>query len=197
MRQRPRRPVERVLQRTRDRGVVFRRRDQHGVCSFDLGPKRSDGLGAGVMSRSSSYAGTSVEPAPDDELDVGRAFGRGGVEQRGVVGATPEAAADRRGAASGLLTSSRCAVISTSQPRASLPSGRGSCQFRSQLRRSTVARSSRAARESPNGSVVGGANVPPAVTGRRHASDDELAGRRLALRSSPSSTLVERKEISG
>ena len=138
-RERPRYPVESILECSRYRAVVFRSRDQDSVRSCDLLPKRGNSRAAparcrGLRRRPGSRSGLRQTT----NSTSGRAL-RGGPQERCVVRALPDAAADREDPHPSSFTSSRSAMISTSQPSASPPSGRGSCQLISQSRRSTVA----------------------------------------------------------
>src|SRR5471030_1333977 len=161
---RTRRPVERVLPRTRNRRVVLRCREQHRVRVTNLVAERLDGerrIDLVVLIE----RWDPLQAVPQLDVNVTGRLLRSCAEECPVVRFGAEGAADRKDLHDYACTNVRSALSVTSFPRAGSPFG--SCMFHlmSNCVRSMVVCSLKPTRVAPKWSTVGPVIVPVSVAG--------------------------------
>src|SRR5215471_14376686 len=166
-RDRPREPVDCVLQLPRNRGVVFGRCEQEQVSRSDRLPQRCNRGRRGVALVVLVERRHRLETVPKLQLREGRQKLLRRAEELRVVRVPAQAARDpedlHRPYASRTKYSSATSL--TSFCRAGCPFGSGMFQFRPNSVRSTVVSSLTFTRSLPKASVIGSAIVPVSSTG--------------------------------
>src|SRR5215212_8777334 len=164
---RPRCPVDRVLQLTRNGRVVLRGREEEGIGAGDRVVELDDArrrLLALVVLVERRHR---LEPVPELDPDAGRGELRSCAKQLGVERVVPEAAGDREDLHSyDAFTNCRSVTMRTSFARAGSPLGSGLFQLTPNSVRSTAAARRRPMRSLPHGSASGAVAVPVTSTGR-------------------------------
>src|SRR4051812_8074798 len=165
-RERPRRPVERVLERTRNGRVVLRRGEEDRIRLAHELTEGLDGLRARHDVVVLVVGRDHLQSLPEIDVDSLRRLLAQSAEEGRVVGVVAEGAADREDAHyASCATSVRSALRVTSFERAGSPFGSGMFHFMSNFVRSTVVESLKPTRVLPKWSTAGPVIVPVSVAG--------------------------------